>query len=71
MSRINRRWHISSFSGDNGCVEVRQDGDVVTVRDSKDPDGSTLRFNPCEWRAFLAGVGNREFDVTDIVTDRI
>lgn len=71
MSRIHRRWHISSFSGNGGCVEVRQDGDVVTVRHSKEPDGPTLRFNHREWRAFVAGVRNREFDLIDVGADRI
>jgi hypothetical protein len=37
-------WRKSSFSGDGGnCVQVRQD--LAALRDSKDPDGRTLRVN--------------------------
>jgi hypothetical protein len=43
------------------CHEVikRQ---LVAVRDSKDPTGPMLLFTPLEWRAFLAGVRDGEFD---------
>ncbi|MFI6797923.1 DUF397 domain-containing protein [Streptosporangium canum] len=33
------------------------------MRDSKHPDGSGLRYVPKEWRAFVGGVKNGEFDV--------
>lgn len=74
MSRA--RWQKSSFSGNNGgnCVEVAQlenavDGvhpkvdrsDLIAVRDSKNPDGPKLFFNPAEWDAFLNGVKASEF----------
>jgi hypothetical protein len=56
-------WHKSSHSGNNGCVEVAYGGDDrVAVRDSKDPSGPILLFTPKEWRAFLAGVRDGEFD---------
>jgi hypothetical protein len=34
------------------------------VRDSKDPQGPVLLFTPDEWRAFVGGVRNGEFDLT-------
>jgi Domain of unknown function (DUF397) len=43
-------WHKSSHSGNNGCG------------DSQDPSGSVLLFTHLEWRAFLAGVRDGEFD---------
>jgi hypothetical protein len=45
------------------CPEVASlpDG-MVGVRDSKDPEGAILRFTRDEWRAFLGGVRNGEFD---------
>jgi hypothetical protein len=55
-------WRKSSHSGANGCVEVLHGDDQVAVRDSKDPSGPVLRFTPREWRAFLAGVRDGEFD---------
>jgi hypothetical protein len=56
-------WRKSSFSSANGCVEAAPLADgLIAVRDSKDPDGGHLVYNALEWRAFLAGVRNGEFD---------
>ena len=64
----------SSYSGGNGgaCVEVavvpgsKEGSDyVITMRDSKDPDGPVLTFTPDEWKAFTLGVQDGEFDVED------
>jgi hypothetical protein len=50
-------WRTSSHSTGNGeCAEVGQDGAVVGVRDSQDPDGPVLVFGPAAWVAFLAGL---------------
>lgn len=59
-------WKKSSYSGDNGgnCVEVATGlGDVVAVRDSKDPNGPVLTFGQAEWGAFLARVKREGTDV--------
>ena len=57
-------WVKSSQSYANGnCVEVASlPGGVVGVRDSKKAAGPILRLTPGEWRAFLGGVRNGEFD---------
>ena len=54
----------SSFSSSGGCVEVRllEDG-TIGLRDSKDVSKPAHHFTPVEWRAFLAGVRNGEFDL--------
>jgi Domain of unknown function (DUF397) len=36
---------------------------VITVRDSKNPDGPKLVFTPAEWEAFTAGLRDGEFDI--------
>lgn len=57
-------WRKSSFSTGNGeCVEIAKTPTGVAVRDSKDPSGPVLRFTPGEWRAFIAGARNAEFDL--------
>jgi len=45
------------------CVAVKIDKKGVFVRDTKDAADTTLSFTHNEWRAFLKGVGNGEFDV--------
>lgn len=62
---MSREWFKSSRSGSNGgqCVEVRQDGELIQVRDSKDRQGPVLTFTPEEWRAFIGGAQDGEFDI--------
>lgn len=57
-------WRKSSFSGPTGeCLEIaRPAGGGVLIRDSKTPEGAILHFSEGEWRAFVAGVRNGEFD---------
>jgi len=57
-------WVKSSLSLANGdCVEVADlpDG-TIGVRHSKESRGPMLCFTSGEWRAFLGGVRNGEFD---------
>lgn len=57
-------WVKSSLSYANGnCVEVADlPGGEIGVRNSRDCAGPVLRFTSDEWRAFLGGVRNGEFD---------
>jgi hypothetical protein len=64
VSALDGVFRKSSFSGGSGCVEVARFTDGrVQVRDTKDPDQTTLSFNKKEWQAFLAGVHNNEFSI--------
>lgn len=56
-------WRKSSHSSINGCVEVAPwpEGGVA-VRDSKNPENGMFLYTDHEWRAFLAGVKDGEFD---------
>ncbi|MGC9666722.1 DUF397 domain-containing protein [Planosporangium sp. 12N6] len=59
MTDLNgARWRKSRRSSNDGaCVEVADDlAGVVYVRDSKDPDGPVLAFEPDAWRAFIEDV---------------
>jgi len=60
-------WRKSSRSNGHGgqCVEVAANlPGIVAVRHSKNPHGPKLIFTPAEWRAFLAGVQDGEFDLS-------
>jgi hypothetical protein len=50
----------SSFNGQ--CVEIASTADKVAMRDSKDPNGPVLVYTHAEFRAFLDGARNGEFD---------
>ena len=57
-------WIKSSLSYANGnCVEVASlPGGQIGVRNSRNSAGPVLTFTSDEWRAFLGGVRNGEFD---------
>jgi hypothetical protein len=56
-------WHKSSYSGPNGCLEVAFLEGQVAIRDSKNKQGPVLIFTPTEWRIFLRGVVDGEFNL--------
>ncbi|MCM6775313.1 DUF397 domain-containing protein [Nocardia sp. CDC159] len=57
-------WFKSSRSaGGKDCVEVAfLDGDMVGVRDSKNPTGPALVFTPAEWDAFTSSLKTGYFN---------
>jgi len=56
------RWRRSRRSAEGGddCVEMAVVGGRVLVRDSKDPAGAVLSFDPSTWSVFLAMVVRRQ-----------
>jgi uncharacterized protein DUF397 len=63
-SNSSQNWIKSSYSMTNGnCIEVAGlSGEVIGVRDSKNPVGPILGFRPTEWDAFIRHVRNDAFD---------
>jgi len=61
------QWVKSSYSSAEGgnCVEWSPAHacahGTVPVRDSKDPDGPALMFEPAAWSAFVTGVQAGDF----------
>jgi hypothetical protein len=56
-------WIKAKLSNHNGaCVEIASTPDKIAIRDSKDPGGPILVYTPIEFRAFLDGARNGEFD---------
>ena len=57
-------WIKASLSYANGgCVEVAaRSGDLIRVRDSKNPEGTALRFSSVTWNRFVGAVRGGKFD---------
>jgi hypothetical protein len=61
--RASLTWLKAQLSGSNGqCVEIASTDDKVAIRDSKDPGGPILIYTFAEFKAFLHGARNGEFD---------
>ncbi|MFT2017016.1 DUF397 domain-containing protein [Streptomyces sp. 796.1] len=60
---MTERWIKSSYSGSTGdCIEIDAAAPAsVPVRDSKDPHGPALTFQPATWAAFLTAVKAGDF----------
>nr|WP_203598964.1 DUF397 domain-containing protein [Streptomyces sp. SID10853] len=61
-------WFKSSYSNDQGgaCLEVadlRHTRNRVAVRDSKDPNGPVLTFDPSAFVGFVDGAAAGRFDI--------
>jgi hypothetical protein len=65
---VGAGWRKSSHSsgGQQGsCVEVARNlPRTVAVRDSKNPRGPVLTFEPTGWRGFVADVKAGQHDLT-------
>jgi uncharacterized protein DUF397 len=56
-------WKKASASNANdNCVEMARDGELVLVRDSKNPHGPVLAYTKKEISAWLDGAKRGEFD---------
>ena len=56
-------WKKASASTSYGqCVELASAAGGVAMRDSKDPEGPILVYARAEFRAFLDGARNGDFD---------
>jgi hypothetical protein len=71
MSRTHRdeapvgAWRRARKCGEGKCVEVAPSNrQNVLVRDSKNPGDGNLAFTKAEWRGFIAGVKEGDFDDT-------
>jgi uncharacterized protein DUF397 len=76
-SAAGARRRSSHCHGSADCVEITVTTDtsrwphkadcdkLYLMRDTKNPDGPVLAFTPAEWEAFVLGVKDGEFDISD------
>jgi hypothetical protein len=58
-------WRKSTASLPTGdCLEVAIGSDAVRIRHSLEDPSKVLSFTHAEWRAFLTGARNGEFDLS-------
>jgi hypothetical protein len=56
-------WTKSTRSGSGAdCVEIARNGELVLVRDSKEPNGPILEFSRSTWNAFVSMIGRSPGD---------
>lgn len=55
-------WRTSKFCESGACVEVGTLGESVLIRNAADPDALHVTLTRDEWRVFLAGVKDGDFD---------
>jgi hypothetical protein len=53
-----------SSSNGVGDVQIAFVEGYIAMRDGRSPDGPALIFTPAEWRAFVLGARDGEFDLT-------
>jgi hypothetical protein len=60
---LTRAEWLSSSNG-VGDVQIAFVEGYIAMRDGRSPDGPALIFTPAEWRAFVLGARDGEFDLT-------
>jgi predicted secreted Zn-dependent protease len=55
-------WRTAFSCNGGSCIAVAAAGQKVLIADTKTPDGPVLSYTPEEWREFLAGAKNGDFD---------
>lgn len=55
-------WRTALSCNGGHCVKVAATRQMILVGDSKAPDGPILSYTPAEWREFVSGVKNGDFD---------
>jgi Domain of unknown function (DUF397) len=55
-------WYTALACNGGTCVKIAVTGQTVLISDSKLPDSPVLSYTFAEWREFLAGAKNGDFD---------
>jgi predicted secreted Zn-dependent protease len=55
-------WRTALSCNGGTCVKVAVIGQMILIGDSKAPNGPVLSYTSAEWREFVLGVKNGDFD---------
>jgi predicted secreted Zn-dependent protease len=55
-------WRRSLSCNSGACVEVAASGQTILIADSKAPSGPVLSYTAAEFREFITGAKNGDFD---------
>jgi Domain of unknown function (DUF397) len=55
-------WRTSLSCNGGECVKVAASGEAILIADSKQPEALALSYSHAEWREFVAGIKNGDFD---------
>jgi hypothetical protein len=61
-SHTDLTWHTSLACNGGECIKVATGGQEIYIADSKKPLGPVLTYSHKEWRDFVTGVKNGDFD---------
>lgn len=61
QEQLDLEFQKSSYSGSYGCVGVSKHEDIIVVTNTKNKE-AFVEFSPYEWKIFIKGVKNNEFD---------
>lgn len=55
-------WRTAKSCAAGNCVQVATRDGLVLIGDTKNPGGPILTYSGAEWKEFLAGAKNGDFD---------
>jgi predicted secreted Zn-dependent protease len=55
-------WRVARKCNSGHCVAVAVRGDEIVIGSSKDLDGPVITYSRDEWKVFLEGVRQGDFD---------
>jgi hypothetical protein len=61
-SAVPPAFRRSSFCAANECIEVAQRDEIITIRDSAQPQGSMLNYDPGDWMFFVRRIKTGKLD---------
>lgn len=62
-AKADLEWYVSRTCESGACIKVARQGEIVLIGNTGSPEGPFNEFTTEEWRHFLAGAKNGDFDV--------